>query len=263
VSPAVPGTVRALALVASRRALGPAYPRALARWRRAQGAHRSRRVAAIAREFVAWHGLTVSGGPFAGMVYPDQSATSLVPKLLGLYERELHGAIEEAIRAAPQVIVNVGAADGYYAVGLARRCPAAYVYAFEADPAQRELCRRTVELNGVPARVTLEGTAAPPALRALPDGRTLVVMDCEGCERALLRPEEVPSLRQAAIVVELHDFLEPGVGEAVIERFAGTHAVAVVQARAQPPQRGPDLALALSEYRPGPMRWAVMTPRAT
>ena len=29
----------------------------------------------------------------------------------------------------------------------------------------------------------------------------------------------------------------------------------------QPPQRGSALTLALSEYRPGPMRWAVMTPR--
>src|SRR4051795_10844916 len=110
--------MRRLAQAVARRVLGSGYPRALKWWRGAQGAYRSRRVAAVTRRFVAWHGLTVSGGPFAGLVYPDRTPISLVPKLLGIYERELHGAIEAAIRAQPDVIVNVGAADGYYAVGL-------------------------------------------------------------------------------------------------------------------------------------------------
>jgi hypothetical protein len=230
----------------ARRALGPAYPRALARWREAQGAWRSRRLAAVTRKFVAWHGLTVSGGPFAGLTYPDAEPLSLVPKLLGIYERELHGAIEAAIRTQPGVIVNVGAADGYYAVGLARRCPNATVIAYEADPEQRELCRRVAAANGV--EIDLRGRAerldAPPG--------ALVVIDCEGCERALLEPP-LP----ATIVVELHDFLEPGVGEAIAERFADTHEVEIVPTGPQPPHSE----LALSEYRPGPMRWAVMTPR--
>ena len=91
-------------------------------------------MARVTERFVAWHGLTVSGGPFAGLTYPDREPISLVPKLLGIYERELHGAVEAAVLGQPEVIVNVGAADGYYAVGLARRCPSATVHAFEADP---------------------------------------------------------------------------------------------------------------------------------
>src|SRR3954454_23679734 len=146
----------------ARRALGPAYPRALERWRSGQGAWRSRRLAAVTRRFVAWHGLTVSGGPFARLVYPDRAPISLVPKLLGIYERELHGAVEAAIRARPAVIVNVGAADGYYAVGLPRRCPAAAVHAFEADAAAADLCRRVAAANGVDVRV--EGAEGPENL---------------------------------------------------------------------------------------------------
>jgi hypothetical protein len=235
----------------ARRALGPAYPRALARWRAAQGAWRSRRVAAATRRFVAWHGLTVSGGPFAGLVYPDRKALSLAPKLLGIYERELHGAIEAAIRAEPPVIVNVGAADGYYAVGLARRCPNATVIAYEADAGQRELCARLTAANAV--AVDLRGAAGRGDL----GGAALVVMDCEGCERPLLDRGETSDLRAATIIVELHDFLDPGVGEAIADRFAATHDVALVPTAPQPPANE----LLLSEYRPGPMRWAVMTPR--
>src|SRR5919198_4691601 len=128
--------MRRLAHAFARRVLGSAYPRALARWRRGQGAYRRQRTAMYARRFVRWHGLTVSGGPLAGLTYPDTEPLSVAPKLLGVYESELHAAIEDAIRADPAVIVNVGAADGYYAVGLARRCRQARVIAYEADAGQ-------------------------------------------------------------------------------------------------------------------------------
>jgi hypothetical protein len=237
--------MRRLAHAFARRVLGSAYPRALTRWRRAQGAYRAKRAAVDTRRFVAWHGLTVTGGPFAGLAYPDTEPLSLVPKLLGVYESELHAAVEEAIRARPEVIVNVGAADGYYAVGLKRRCPGATVIAYEADAGQADVCRRVAAANHVDLEV--RGAAGPGDLGPA----SLIVMDCEGCERALLEPPI-----EAAVIVELHDFLDPGVGDAIAARFAPTHDVTIIPTAAQPPPRHP-----LSEQRPGPMRWAVMTPR--
>ena len=238
--------MRRLAHALARRVLGRAYPRALTRWRRAQGAWRSRRRKRATTRFVAWHGLTVSGGPFAGLRYPDTSPLSLVPKLLGIYERELHAAVEDAIRAQPDTIVNVGAADGYYAIGLARRCPEARSVAYEADPAQRDLLSRVAASNGV--ALEINGAATPDHLREIE--ADLMVMDCEGCERELL---EAPL--GATVIVELHDVFDPGVGDDVIARFAGTHDVRIVPTGPQPPTG------ILSEQRPGPMRWAVMTPR--
>jgi hypothetical protein len=236
--------MRRLAHAIARRVLGSAYPRTLTRWRRAQGAWRARRTAVYTRRFVGWHGLTVTSGPFAGLTYPDTAPLSLVPKLLGVYESELHAAVEDAIRARPNVIVNVGAADGYYAVGLKRRCPNARVIAYEADERQRELLRRVAVAND--AEIELRGAAGPGDLA----GASLIVMDCEGCERALLA-----SAPDATVIVELHDFLDARVGE-IPGRFAPTHDVVLVPTAPQPPARHP-----LSEQRPGPMRWAVMTPR--
>ena len=243
--------IRRQAQRAAERALGPAHPAALRRWRRLQAARRRRRVAALTRSFVGWHGLRVSGGPFTGLTYPDASASSLIPKLLGVYERELHRPLEAAIRAEPDVIVNVGAADGYYAVGLARRCPAATVRAFEADAEQRALLARVAAANGVDLRIG--GTATPEDVAG-----ALVFMDCEGCEAALLQPDRLGS---ATVIAELHDFIEPGIGDEIAARFAATHEVQLVATGSQPPERADSVALALSEYRPGPMRWAVMIPR--
>ena len=235
----------------ARRVLGPAHPAALARWRRLQAAWRARRLAAVTRSFVSWHGLTVSGGPFAGLTYPDASAISLIPKLLGIYERQLHRPLEDAIRAGPDVIVNVGAADGYYAVGLARRCPGATVHAFDGDAGQRALLARVAAANGVDLRIG--GTATVDDVAG-----ALVVVDCDGCEGALLQPGLLGS---ATIIVELHDFIEPGIGDVIAARFAATHDVELVPTAPEPPERGGPVALALSEYRPEPQTWAVMIPR--
>src|ERR1700722_2566319 len=73
----------------------------------------------------------VRTGPFAGMRYGSVSVGSAyIPKLLGIYERELSSFIEAACLKRPDLIVDVGAAEGYYAVGLAVRNPTAKVIAF-------------------------------------------------------------------------------------------------------------------------------------
>lgn len=104
-------------------------------------------------------------------------------------------------------------------------------------------------------------------LRALPDRGAALFMDCEGCEVDLLRPAEVPSMAGWRIIVELHDFLRPGLGDEVLARFADTHEIEVI-----PERRGTvgvehldfltarQRAVALNEFRPARMRWAHLRP---
>src|SRR5690349_10924853 len=72
-------------------------------------------------------------GPFKGMRI-DYSALPVhtAPKYIGTYEKEIVAFVEDAICDEPERILNVGASDGYYAVGLALRLPMATVYAAEA-----------------------------------------------------------------------------------------------------------------------------------
>src|SRR5688500_985732 len=87
---------------------------------------RRRPIAGPTRRFAKRHGLSVRRGPFHGMTYPESAvglAEQLVPKLLGSYECELHGALEQVIQGDYEQVVDIGAADGYYAVGLARALP--------------------------------------------------------------------------------------------------------------------------------------------
>jgi hypothetical protein len=79
------------------------------------------------QRFCKENGLIVRDGPFAGMIYPESTVKvrNLIPKMIASYEDELTPWIEEAVAKNYPTIVNVGSADGYYAVGLARRLPGA------------------------------------------------------------------------------------------------------------------------------------------
>src|SRR5436305_14622456 len=95
-----------------------------ARWR-VRAPHRR-----ITERFVAHHGLTVQRGPFAGLRFPRFAVgrgEMVVPQLLGAYEEELHPVFEELAPRRFDRIVDVGASDGYYAVGMALRWPEALV----------------------------------------------------------------------------------------------------------------------------------------
>src|SRR4051794_20818862 len=64
------------------------------------------------------HGWIVRSGVFRGMRYVDQARSSaLLPKLLGSYEREIADEIERAAGVDYRVCVDIGSAEGYYAIG--------------------------------------------------------------------------------------------------------------------------------------------------
>jgi hypothetical protein len=239
------------------------------RWRRAP-------VARITRKFTAHHGLTVQAGPFAGMTFPRFAVGRgelIVPQLLGAYELELWPALESIIAAAPETIVDIGASDGYYAVGLARACPASTIYAYEMNFFPARVCRRLARYNGVADRVMMRGECRIGDLQALePAGPTFVLSDCEGAEQDLMDPDAVPWLRTCRLVVELHEFAAPGIEETIRARFEPSHDIEVVRSRRRYVADYPalmevpgvgymDRELGVSEFRPVPIAWAVMNPR--
>jgi hypothetical protein len=214
----------------------------------------------------------VWSGPFRGMRYIDYSfCSALMPKLIGIYEKELHAAVEDLIAWCPDVVVDIGAAEGYYAVGLARRLPESTVVAFEADDGARQQLSQLAGLNHC-KNIRVQGLATPASLSAVVadnGAKVAVICDCEGAELDLLSPDDLPWQRSAFIVCELHDFLRPGIEEALVARFQPTHRVcllpAVVRTSSEFPFHTPIsrlfpdrwVQMALGESRPAPMKWLI------
>jgi hypothetical protein len=223
-------------------------------------------------------GERVAGGPFAGMQYAAKSVCGAhVPKLVGCYERELHGVIEAIIGAAPDVIIDVGTAEGYYAVGLALRLPRSQVIGFDAMASARLELDGLATANGVRDRIDIRGACDPAALeQALSVGGEVVICDVEGYEDVLLNLEEVPGLRAVPILVELHDTKVPGVTQRVLERFRSTHHVQQIAQAPRVPDEyvlsrrlikkalpGAVVRYALNEFRTPGTSWAWLTPRGS
>jgi hypothetical protein len=218
----------------------------------------------------------VQRGPFAGMRYVDDSVGSAyVPKLLGIYERELSECVEKIVRRRPSVIIDIGAGEGYYVVGLAIRNPTARLVAFEMEPAGQDAIREMAQLNGVGERVDIRGKCEVADLNRVLDVelKPIVVCDAEGYEAALLNPFDVPALRNVTMLVETHEFVVPGITAILQERFADSHNVQLVwqlpRDRTEFPWRTWGTALlpnsyldwAVSEWRPERMSWLWMEPK--
>jgi len=208
---------------------------------------------------------------FRGMKYVGQAVGSaLGPKLLGTYEMELRSKIEAICAAGYSHIIDVGAAEGYYAVGLATRSSASKVTAFETSETGRALMAEMARANGVSDRVMIRGHCDVGELTgALGSGEeTFLLMDCEGAEAELLDPRAIPALVRVDILVEIHDFKVPGVGALLRGRFEPSHSIEEIPARARSVRDAPVLISglaaifgderiesALNEGRPAPMSW--------
>lgn len=213
-------------------------------------------------------GATVQSGPFAGMVYTNAASEgSGAARLLGCYEVSLAPIIAQIVRSDYPQIIDLGCAEGYYAVGLARAMPGATVIARDANPAALELCKRLAADNGVTAQMRFGGLMDHADFDLCLRAKTLLICDIEGAEAALIDPNLAPGLLAADILIETHDCITPGLAALIANRFAASHDIVRID-RALDSAALPDWAHGLSdldrllclwEWRNGPTPWLWMT----
>jgi hypothetical protein len=222
----------------------------------------------LADRIVEHAGAVVQAGPFAGMKYiSDAEEGCVIPKLLGCYEEELAAVVEGFIRTGCDRVVDVGCASGYYVAGFATKLPKAEVFAFDTDENARNRCSQVIARNNLGSQVNLAGLCAPADLESLIKGRTLLVIDCEGSEFDLLDPNKVPALSRCDMIVEIHDFINPKITEALRTRFKDSHSIERIVAKKREPKLDvyPGLKVlpekhwpaALDERRPVVMDWLI------
>ena len=230
----------------------------------------------------------VISGPFKGMIFNARVWNGVyntrpwggvyLAQLLGHYERELHPWIEEICSLQPGLIVDIGAAEGYYAVGLARRCPKTRVVTFEMSDEARNDMVTACQRNGVTGQVTANAKCDPAVLQSVlasavgSTAPAVIICDVEGYEYRLLDPLRLPELTNSYLLVEVHDHLLPDIGDELVARFRATHAIATVWSEERQATDYPYetwytklcpawyRARAVSDRRPCRMRWLWMRP---
>jgi hypothetical protein len=208
---------------------------------------------------------TVRHGPFSGMKFaPVPPPNSfLTPKVIGCYESQIHQWINDAIAYRYDRILDIGCAEGYYAVGFALKSRNSTVYAYDIDQRSRGNTAALARLNSIAEKVHVRGPCTFDEFNREVSNRTLIFCDIEGSEFDLLRPDLAPALSRVDLIVEMHDFCRPGVTETLVQRFLPSHRIEIVYHCAKYAAEFPVLkavparehALLLEEGRPRNQCW--------
>jgi hypothetical protein len=210
-------------------------------------------------------------GPFKGLyLQPDYlwGDGDLSSKLLGLYESQLHYVIEEIINSKPDCVLNIGCAEGYYGLGLAKRLNCTS-HLIDIDDRYGKIVNKTAEMNGI-KNFTFHNQSNIEYFRILIKEKEnpFIFMDCEGAEINFLNLEFFPELLEAKILVETHDFNVNNCTNIIKERFSDTHDIQEIHS--SPKNMNLDIIYNFSdldkmvlwnEWRPCEMAWLYMIPK--
>ena len=219
---------------------------------------------------------SIVDGAFQGMLYLSQSyGSSLLPKILGTYESELNFAVEQLCKINADLIIDIGSAEGYYAVGMAIRNPNARLVCYDIYKPARLLLARLAKINQVAERIKIKSLCNAKTLnQILSDSeRPIVICDIEGAEEDVLKPNEAPNLKGASILVELHEGMREGVTKVLRNRFSKSHEIKFYDVKPRNlddfPAKLNNIVLtskerkeAMEEYREGCNGWYFMLPKS-
>lgn len=225
-------------------------------------------------EKVFSNNLYVKNGFFSGMKYPffKSYGSSILPKLLGSYEYELSPIIQEIIAKQYNTIIDVGCAEGYYAIGLAMKTNAR-VYAFDINEQARDFCLKMSELNNVNDKIIIGSFCDEKTLCDFDFGnKTLIICDCEGYEKKLFTDKNIKNLKTCDLLIEIHDHLDIDISYYIEQLFTKTHQIKKIKStddiekirkynfKELESLSFDEKKLLLSEGRPNIMDWYWITP---
>lgn len=153
----------------------------------------------------------VQHGPFKGLKINGKANTSsgtLGGKMLGVYEPEV---MQEIVDLGPfEDVVNFGAADGYFSLGVLIGGLAKRSIAFEMTQKGQQAVKDNAAQNNLSEKVIVRGIAddsVGPQLAELGynTNKGLLLCDIEGAEFSVLSEKVLNDLKGTTIIIELHD----------------------------------------------------------
>lgn len=216
----------------------------------------------------------VMNGPFKGLRYTGNETvcSAIFPKLIGSYEKEIQDEILSFIQKKPPVIIDIGCAEGYYAVGLAKLLPETKVVAADSSPIARSLCLKLAEHNGC-NNVSVTGTVTAETLPNYPLKDALIICDCEGFEKQLFTSRNIDHFKNTCLIIETHDLVDLSISSYLEDLFKNTHHIRTIASiddiqkvkyYCYPQLEGLDpdeRKVVLAESRPTIMEWLILTPK--
>lgn len=217
----------------------------------------------------------VAYGLFKGMKISNNvwwGKYDALSKYLGQYEPHILCKLKDLSKTYDH-FVDIGAADGYYAIGLLHSSLYKTAACFEISARGRQVINENAALNGLQANIKVLGEATYQNLKEEIDiaGPSVVLCDIEGAEYDLFSKGLLDVLHHCHVIIELHDdflFVHKNRRKQLIDEAKKYFEISFI-GRTDPKSNqfeelrhwSDDLRqLAFSEGRPSRMEWLLLTP---
>lgn len=174
----------------------------------------------------------VKHGPFKGLKYPDYTSygSTIFPKIIGCYENEIAGVFNNFSEKNYSEIIDIGCAEGYYAVGMAMKMPDAMIYAYDIDENSRSYCQQLAQLNGVVDKIEIRSECSENELAVFSfTVKGFILCDCEGYEKYLFTEHSAKNLANCDLLIETHDFIDIDISGHIKSVFSNTHQLTIIK----------------------------------
>ena len=128
---------------------------------------------------------------------------------LGLYEKEILDLFSD--KGPFDTFFDIGAADGYYAIGMLHAQMAKRAICFEASEKGRLAIKDNWLTNNSVGELEIKGEADEASIVKIASeltAKSLVLIDIEGFEFSLLTPNVISRLSECQLIIEIHNWVE-------------------------------------------------------
>jgi len=153
-------------------------------------------------------------GQFKGLKLQKKTwwgGSDLGSMCLGLYEKEILNLLSSEIFLERNIFIDIGAADGYYAIGMLHANLADSAICYELTQEGRNTIEENWKNNESPGNLEIYGDIFQDFHRGL-DGvdlsKAITLIDIEGAEFDFLTKENLSMLSKSFIIIEIHNWVD-------------------------------------------------------
>lgn len=156
------------------------------------------------------HNSTIQYGPFQGMLLSQGDWWGKIDRpsmIYGFYEQEVLESLTSE-KGKYKTLIDVGAADGYYAIGGIISGTFEKAICYEIAKEGQEQIRKNANLNEVSKNIEIRGEAKQNFYNDFTQeelATSLILMDIEGVEFDILsKSEDFQKLKNSTLIIESH-----------------------------------------------------------
>ena len=131
----------------------------------------------------------------------------IASKIYGFYENKIQEKLKDLKKP---ILIDIGAADVFFAIGSLKSKICDFCYAFEETKKSRENLYITAEINDVKNNISIMGGVTKDNFFSLLPSeidfsQTIILCDIEGGEFNFFTDEILKKIRYSNIIIEIHD----------------------------------------------------------